>query len=416
MKKLISAVLLCALGLPLMAANDVTLNFYQKQSLMKGNSSREDRAFAAALARDTALWIAAHPQDPEVKTALLMQADYYLRAKEEAKALAALYQVRFYFPSAQDLTLLSSNVEQAMESLNRSQKAQALKVLATDTSALTQTQRQTVLLETLVNAKLEKMYEPVCDLFEDFFTKNPDYAGNDKLTLLYGDWHRQNENYNAAVLEYKKVNELFENTPYKAASLRMAADVYGGDLKDYETAVAIYNQVLKQYPDSAEKGIVYKHLAVMEENRKDYGAALAYYQRAITELGSKPAAYEAWMGKADVLIKNKDYQAAYDTQVKAAELFAANEEKYVSALMSAAETADRRLKDAAGQASALDKILLVYPQTQTAPEVMYELGYALEKQDKKAQAAATYKRLIINYPTDRYAGRAQSRVSRLEKK
>ncbi|MBQ7908350.1 MAG: tetratricopeptide repeat protein [Elusimicrobiaceae bacterium] len=415
MKKTIFTAVLCGLCLPVFAAEDATLSFYQKQSLMKGDSSREDRAFASALARDTGLWIAAHEGNAEVKTALLMQADYYLRAREEAKALVALYQVRFYYPSAQDLTLLSSNVEQAMEGLDRSQKAQALKLLATDTSALTEKQKQTVLLETLVKGKLNKIYEPVCDLFERFFVANPDYADNDKLTLLYGDWHRQNGNYHAAVLEYKKVNELFAQTPYKAASLRMAADVYGGDLKDYETAVAIYNQVLKQYPDSAEKGIVYKHLAVMEENRKDYGAALAYYQRAITELGAKPAAYEAWTGKADVLIKNKEYQAAYDTQVKAAELFASNEEKYVSALTAAAETANRRLKDPAQQAAALDKILLVYPQTRTAPEVMYDLGYALEKQGKNSQAVATYKRLIINYPTDHYASRAQGRISRLEK-
>ena len=415
MKKIISVALMCALWLPAFSANDATLNFYQRQSLTKGNTSGEDRAFAAALARDTALWIAAHPQDPEVKTALLMQADYYLRARQEAKALVALYQVRFYFPSMQDLSLLSSNIEQAMDHLSRSQKAQALRILATDTSALTQKQRETALLETLVKGKLEKIYEPVCGLFEQFFTKNPDYAGNDKLTLLYGDWHRQNGNYNAAILEYKKVNELFEDTPYKAAGLRMAADVYGGDLKEYETAVSMYNQVLKQYPDSSEKGIVYKHMAVLEENQKDYGAALAYYQRAITELGSKPAAYEAWIGKADVLIKNKEYQAAYDTQVKAAEIFASNEDNYVSALTAAADTAHRRLKDPALEAAALDKILLIYPQTQTAPEVMYDLGYALEKQGKDAQAIATYKRLIINYPTDRLANRAQSRINKLAK-
>ena len=415
MKKLILAVVLCASSLPMWAANDATLNFYQKQSLMKGSTAKQDRAFASALAQETGLWIAANPTHAEVKTALLMQADYYLRARQEAHALVALYQVRFYFPSVQDLSLLSSNVEQAMENLNRSQKAQALKLLATDTSAMTDKQKQTALLEALVNGKLEKIYEPVCELFERFFVNNPDYAGNDKLTLLYGDWHRQNENYNAAVLEYKKVNELFGDTPYKAASLRMAADVYGGDLKDYETAITIYNQVLKQYPNSAEKGIVYKHMAVMEENRKDYDAALAYYERAIAQLGAKPAAYEAWIGKAEVLAKKKEYQASYDTQMKAAELFAANEEKYVAALTAAAETADKRLKDLALQAAALEKILLVYPQTQKAPEVMYELAYALEKQGKNSQAVASYKRLVINYPTDKYADRAQSRLSRLEK-
>ena len=142
MKKNIITGLLCMLSLAAWAANDATLNFYQKQSLMKGASAKQDRAFAAALARDAGLWIAANPTHEEVKTALLMQADYYLRAREDAKALIALYQVRFYFPSVQDLPLLSSNVEQAMENLNRSQKAQALKLLATDTSNMTDKQKQ----------------------------------------------------------------------------------------------------------------------------------------------------------------------------------------------------------------------------------------------------------------------------------
>lgn len=415
MKKTVLFALLFALCAPAFAAQDATLGFYRRQALMKGATSRQDRAFASALARGAGAWIAQHPQDPEVKTALLMQADYYLRAREEANALVALYQVRFYFPAVQDLTLLSSNVEKAMENLNRAQKAQALKLLAVNTEGMDERQKQTALLETLVKGNLDKIYEPVNNLFEAFFTANPDYALNDKLTLLQGDWHRQNGNFNAAILEYKKVNELYPGTPYKAASLRMTADVYAGDLKDYDTATAVYNQVLKQYPDSNERGVVYKHLAVMEENRRDYAAALAYYDQAIADLGSQPAAYEAWRGKADVLAKTKDFQGAYDTLLQAADLFSSDEDKYVSALAAAAETAHRRLRSPVAQAAALDKILLMYPKTQTAPEVLYDLAYAYEQQDKTAQAAETYKRLIINFPTDKYASRAQTRLSRLEK-
>ncbi len=415
MKKIIFVLLVCVLCVSVWAAEDATLNFYQRQSLMKGATSKQDRAFAAALARDTGLWIKQNQQNPEVKTALLMQADYYLRAQEEAKALVALYQVRFYFPSTQDLPLLSSNVEKAMENLNRKQKAQALKLLAVNTEGQTDLQKQVILLESLAKSGLEKMYEPVCELFDNFLVNNPNYPLNDKVTLFYGDWHRQNGNYNAAVLAYKKVNELYPNTPYKAASLRMSADVHAGDIKDYDTAVALYNQVLKQYPDSNERGVVYKHLAVMEENRKNYAAALAYYEKAIADLGVVPAAYEAWLGKADVLIKTKDYQAAYQTQVKAAELFSSEEDKYVRALRAAADTAQRRLKDPALQASALEKIMLSYPKTQNAPEILYDTAYAYEKQGKDAQAVQTYKRLIINYPTDKYANRAQGRLSKLEK-
>ena len=415
MRKLVVAFVFAFACMPVFAAQDATLNFYQRQALMKGENTRADRAFASALAEQTGIWIKQNPQSPELKTALLMQADYYLRAGEEARALVALYQVRFYFPSAQDFTLLSSNIEQAMEKIKRSQKGQALKVLAVNTDGLSRQLQQAALLEALVKANLSQTYQPVNELFEDFFATYPQFSQTDKMLLLQGDWYRQNENYTAAVAAYKRVNELFPNTPYKAASLRMTADVYSGDLEDYDTAVAIYNQLLKQYPDSNEIGVVYKHLAVMEENRKDYAAAAAYYERAIKDLGSRPAAYEAWRGKADVQIKNKDYQGAYDTLLSAAQLFSADETKYTEALAEAAQIAQRRLKSPAMQAAALEKIMLSYPKTQTAPQVLYELGEAYEKLGRPEPAAQTYKRLIINYPTDKYASRAQSRLSRLEK-
>lgn len=415
MRKLVVAFVFAFACVPAFAAQDATLNFYQRQALMKGENARADRAFAAAMAEQMGLWIKQNPQSPELKTALLMQADYYLRAGEDARGLVALYQVRFYFPSVQDLTLLSSNVEQAMEKIKRSQKGQALKVLAVNTDGMNRQQQQAALLEALVKANLPGTYQPVNELFDAFFTAYPKYAALDKMMLLQGDWHRQNENYLAAVAAYKYVNEMFPNTPYKAASLRMTADVYSGDLEDYDTATAIYNQVLKQYPDSNEIGVVYKHLAVMEENRKDYAAAAAYYEKAIQDLGSRPAAYEAWRGKADVQVKNKDYQGAYDTLLKAAQLFASDENKAVEALTEAAEIAQRRLKNPALRAAALEKIMLSYPKTQTAPQVLYDLGETYEKLGRTAPAIETYKRLIINYPTDKYASRAQSRLSRLEK-
>lgn len=415
MKKIFLIVLSGALASAAFAAQDAELNFYQRQAMMKGVSSKQDRALAGVLARHAKDWFFVHPDHAEAKTALLMQAEYFLRAREEGEALAALYQVRFYFPSEQDLTLLSSNVEKAAEGLDGKQQAQALRLLAVNTQGMSGAQKQAVLLETLVKGNLKGMYEPVNVLFSRFFAQNPSYPDNDKLTLLLGDWHRQNGNFLAAVAEYKKVNELFEFSPYKAAGLRMSADVYAGDLQDYETATSLYHQVLKQYPQSNERGVAYKHLAVMEENRKDYPAALAYYDKAISELGSRPAAYDAWRGKADVQTRMKDFRLAYETLLRAADLFSADENKYTDALNQAASVAKNRLKDLALQSAALEKILLLYPSAPEAPEIMYDLAYSYEKQNKAAQAVEAYKRLIIQYPTDKYADRAQGRLSRLEK-
>ncbi len=415
MKKIGLFLILCLCGGAAFSAQNAELAFLQRMGLEKAENARQDRAFAAALARQAGAWAAAHPQDPQAKTALLLQAENYMRAQEEPRALVALYQVHFFFPSQSDAALLSSNIEKAMEEFNRKQKAQALKLLAMPSEGTTRAEQYRELLQALVKSNLQKIAEPVNELFEAYFAAYPQDSANDKMTLLYGDWLRQNGNYYAALVQYKKVSELFPDTPYKAASLRMTADVYAGDLKQYEVAVALYNRVLKEYPNSNERGVVYKHLAVMEENRKDYDAALAYYEKAISDLGAQPAAYEAWRGKAEVLAKTKQYRAAYDTLLKTAEEFSADENKYVSSLTAAAELAERRLKDLPLQSAALEKIRLNFPQTHQAPEILYALGYSYEKQNKPAVAAQTYKQLIIHYPTDRYADRAQSRLGRLEK-
>lgn len=416
MKKLGLISLICMLAFPLYAAENATLSFYQRAAAAKGKSAKQDRAFAAVLAQDVGQWARAHADSTEVKTALLMQAEYFERAQEHAQALLALYQVRFYFPSAQDVALLSTQIENVMDNLYRAQKAQALKLLAVDTTELQGLQaRHAALLTHLVQADLKNVYGPVCNLFEDFFTQYPSCEATDKMTLLYGDWHRQNENFLAAITEYKKVYELFPSTVYKAAALRMMADVYAFGLKDYETATALYNQVLKEYPNSAEIGVVYKHLAVVAENQKQYDSALKYYDKAIAQLGAQAAAFEAWQGKADVLGKTKQYQAQYNTLTKGAEVFAKEESKYVSLLDQAAHVAQKRLKNPAQQTAALDKILATYPQTHRAPEFLYEAAQSYEKQGKSAQAVKLYKQLIIHYPTDKYAGRAQGRINKLEK-
>lgn len=416
MKKLLLFAFCMGCMSPAYAAEDTMLSFYQRQAVAQGRTNRQDRAFASALARDVAQWIQSHQDAPDMKKALLMQADYHLRAQEYARALVALYEVRFYFPSQQDVALLSAQIETAMEGLNRNQKAQALKVLAADTAGLNNLQaRKAALLTQLVGSDLKEIYVPVCELFEDFFTQYPTENQTDKLVLQYGDWHRQNGNYLAAVLEYKKVYDLFPSTVYKAASLRMAADVYAGDLKEYEMATALYEQVLKQYPTSSEIGIVYKHMALMQENRKEYASALGYYDKAIVELGEQPIAYEAWQGKADVLIKMKEYGGAYDTLVKGSDLFKSDETKYVSMLTQAAEVGSKRLKNPALQTAALEKILATYSQTRYAPELMYEAAGSYEKQGKTKEAEQLYRRLIINYSTDKYGAKAQKRLDKLEK-
>ena len=391
------------------------LEFYQSQSRLISDNKRQDRAYAASLADSLAVWQKRFPQDKQSKDALLLQADLFVRAENYPSALAALLKSHFLFPQPNDSALLSSRVETVMNELDKDQKGQALKLLAEDVQPLNTEQRQDAYLRALYSINTPDMYAVTAQEIDDFLAQNPGYSQNDKIEILYGDLHRRNHNPLAAAAQYKKVGALYPKTGYKAASTRMAADIYADDLKDPQTATAMYNQVLKNYPDSVEIGVVYKHLGIMEENNKNYENALAYYDKAIEMLQGKPAAYEAMTGKADVYAKMKDYQSAYNTLIQTADAFNKDEGKYVSTMLKAAEVADRRLKDRSQKSVTLEKILLAYPQTRNAPEIMFELGYCYEKQGKNVQAASTYKNLILAYPTDTFAEKAQGRLDRLNK-
>lgn len=416
MQKILLSVLLLALAVSAGAKEaEDALRFYQAQARLTSDNRRQDRAYAAALADALTVWQKRFAKEPQAKEALLLQADLFARATEYPQALSTLVKAHYLFPAANDSALLSTRVESVMNELDKTQKGQALKLLAADTASYKEQQKREAFLRALYSIKTPDLYAATVEEFENFLAEEPEYAQNDKLEILLGDLHRRNANPLAAAAQYKKVAALYPKTEFRAASLRMAADVYADDLKDTQTATAMYNEVLKRYPDSVEVGVVYKHLGIMEENNKHFDNAIAYYNKAIEHLAGQPAAYGAMQGKADVYAKMKDYQSAYTMLLQTAETFKADESKYVATMLKAANVADRRLKDRSQKSVTLEKILLAYPQNQRAPEIMFELGYCYEKQGKNPQAAAMYKKLIISNPTDAYAGKAQSRLDRLEK-
>lgn len=418
-KKISYALVLCAFCAPLFAQAvepAQTLDFYKSQGGLKGLSRRDDKLFSRALATNVNTWIKQYPDHESAKQAYLLEADYLIRAGENAPALLNLFKVRFFYPNAEDVAYLTKHIERLVDDLDKKKKPEALRMLAMNTEGMSMAQKEASLLNALVKTNFRDTYPYTVEAFEDFFVKYPDFEENDKMELLYGDLHRHNGNYQAAIVQYKKVSELYPDTPFKAASMRMTGDVYADNLRNYESALSIYTNVLKQFPESNEVGVVYKHMAIMEENRKNYNDALVDYNKAIEMLEGRPTAYEAWRGKADVYAKMKEYEAAYKTLEETAELFQEDESKYVDTLLAAAEMAGKRLKNPQKRSLSLEKIMLRYPKTQQAPHILFELGYTYEKSDRAAQAMDTYKNLIVSYPTDGYAKRGQDRLDRLEKK
>lgn len=411
------AVLACAASCVCAADAAASLDFYKKQALtLPAEPGKEERAFAKTLADGLGTWVKQNLKQPAVKDALLLQARLYVRAEDNNRALVTLFKLRHMYPEM-DLSVLNPLMADAVLAVNAKQRDQATALFTSTLSAdeKTPAQRQAQALFALSKLSGRELYEPSAQAFEDFFSAYPDYESSDLVELWYGDLHRVNGNYLAAISQYKKAGELYPKTPYRAASLRLIGDIYADNLKDTANAMGTYTQVLREFPGSSETGIVYKHMAILDENNKQYDSALINYGKAIELLGTTPAAYEAYQGKADVYTKTKNFDAAYNTLHQTAQVFAANDAQSTEALLKAADLARKKMRDQSKYIQSLEKALLTHPQSPNAPQIMYDLGRAYEQQNRDAQAVEMYKKLIISHPTDKIASSAQSRLSRLEK-
>lgn len=418
MRKTVFLLTLCAFCTPYLQAADAaaTLEFYKKETAaFSAETNRETRAAAKALADGLNTWAAQNPDSPAAKDALLMQARLYLRALENGQAAVTLFKLRNLFPQT-DMNLLNPLMAEAVQTIQSDKRDTAIRLFAAAADdKQDRAEREAQALYALSKLSGRALYAPGVNAFESFFTRYPAYAENDKVELWYGDFHRENGNYLAAISQYKKAAELYPNTPYKAASIRLVGDIYADNLKDTAAATAAYTRVLREFTGSSETGIVYKHMAILDENNKQYDGALINYDKAIELLGATPAAYEAYRGKADVYVKTKNYEAAYDTLHKTAALFGSDESKSTSSLREASKIAKKHLRDHTKYTHSLEKALLAHPTGPNAPQLMFDLGQAYEQAGKNVQAVETYKKLIINYPTDKLSSRAQGRLNKLTK-
>ncbi len=417
MKKTLLTAVLCTLSVGAFAAHaQETLQFYKQElSSFPTKESAATRAYAAALANGLQTWITQNGQNEAVPEALLWQARLQTKAEQNGAALVTLFTLRY--TTKADSTQLTPLLGENIEVLSKDSREIAKKAFlqgAPDKAAFAE-QKEAQVLYTLSKLEGKKFYPAAAQAFESFFARHPFYSGNNEVELWYGDLHRTNGNYLAAIAQYKKADALYPNSPYKAASLRLIGDIYADNLKNTAAATEAYTTVLRLYPGSSETGIVYKHMAILDENNKQYDSALINYDKAIELLDNVPAVYEAYRGKADVYVKTKQYEPAYQTLHQAAQLTNIKPAQAADALVEAAKIARKKLKDDTKYIQSLEKAILLQPNGKDTPVWMYDVAAAYEKAGKTAQAQEVYKKLILQFPTSKYASSAQSGLTRLGK-
>ncbi len=390
------------------------LNFYAAQA--KG----DDTKLLLAIADNLSAWQDKNSALPYADEALYLKTDVLTRADAKPEAALTLLRYVYEFPTGKKIQEVKTALPAAAEKLHKEKRADYLKAAKVKHEQESSAVRMADFLSTATALNLKDSYRPLLAEYTSFFSRFPVYEESDKMELMLGDLHRQNKNYQAALMQYKKVYDIYPSTKYKAASLRMVGDVYAGDLKDYVTAMEYYQRVLKEFPTTVERAATYNHMAILSDSRKDYDNAVTYAAKAgeiYLENNRTNEAYEVLRYKADIQENRlKNYTAAVDTLKNIAKTFQKEQEKFIDTSFEIARVNGKRLKDPYGELSAYQDVFLYYPSAQRAPQAMYEAGQISEKIGEDAKAMDVYQKLIIAHPADSLATKAQRRLNALEKK
>ena len=141
MKKLLFILLAALVAAPAAQAAEAekALAFYKKQAqVLTVKPSREERAFAKALADNLGTWTRQNPSNAALSEALLLQAKLYVRAEENARALVTLFQLKKCFPAA-NASVLTPLFNEAVNAVNADKRQEAAALFAAPLPAETKT-------------------------------------------------------------------------------------------------------------------------------------------------------------------------------------------------------------------------------------------------------------------------------------
>ncbi len=420
MKRIITLILFLFCLSPLFAQSaEKELAFYKQQAIKADEGllkNTERKQLFSVLEWDLNSWLERNYALPSAPEAMVLKAQIEYQANNYTAAYLTLLKYAYEFPSRQadkDLTakIINEFPNKQQEVLKKSLVTKSLSPLAED--------RLSLFLAQANKLNLKNSQEYLLREYSLFFNRFPAYENNDKVELLLGDLYRNNGNYSAALGKYNKVLEIYPSTKYKAASVRMMGDIYASELKNYNLAKEHYERVLAEFPNSVEIPTVYKHLAFLEAENKNYAAAVENAQKAYDEYlkdTQKAEAYDALIFKAEVEEKDlKNYNSAVKTLRTAAEIMPLQEQYFVGAKQKEANIQAKKLKDNYAECDVLEEIAVRFPNTEDGVQALYRAAELTEKFGDTEKAKGKYHQIILNRPQSKTAVKAQKRITSIEK-
>ena len=380
---------------------------------LKGiGASSDDKVLEIALPQ-VSDWLTVYPNSDYAPEAQLLKAQLHLKLGDWRGALTDLLKHFQAYPKASCSAAARKLFAETLRKKAGKSLRPVMEELAKAPDAGGADMNVSLLLEKLAVRAGEDFYKPLCAEFREFLTRFPDYAKNDEVRMALADLHLKNGEPLAARLEYEKLIRLCPASALQSRAKLALAGVLADELKEYDRAIEVYQDVTASYPGTPEAWKAYGRLPQLCERRRKYAEAVDVHERVIALYPDKEEAYAAFTAEARLL------RSELDRPADAVAVLGRLADKYkgkraIDAMWLAAEICRKDMKDAKCELKVYDRIAADYQSDPEAPKALYAAGTALEKIGDDSGAEAYYSKIADKYAESSFAAKAKKRISSME--
>ncbi len=373
-----------------------------------GEDKNED--VAAAILPQLTEWLKAYPDTDYAPEAQLLKANIHLRLGEYRFAIVDLLKHLQEYPGAESNAAARKLFTDTINKKMDKKTIAALTEVAKVPESADKAERLALFLGKMsVRAGVE-FYEPLVIEFRGFSTRFPSFVGRDGLQLTLADLHMAKEEYIRARLAYSEMVLVYPESQLIVKAKRSLGDVLANNLKDYDGAIAVYQDVAAAYPGTDEAWAAYVQLSKLPERQKKYALAVEMHEKIIALYPEKEAAYESYKAEARILREEMSkYPEAIGVLNRLADKYKG--ERAFEALWLAAKIAKKDIKDLAAEVKVYDRIAADYPADAQAPKALFAAAEAYKNAKDYENAKKYYGMVSDKYPEDSLSNKSKNRIN-----
>ena len=364
-----------------------------------GSLFSENEELQQALMQDIELFLAIYSDLPITSEAMLLKGQMLAKQNHPEAAVVAWLQTMYEFPKSDTSLKARRSILDTIKS-DWDDEADVVEGIIKHVPSKDIASRLRSLINQLYPINDQDIVQALTLLQLDFLKRFSDDPHADEVQILLA--HNMGaESAESGIFGFRKLLTLYPESSYRAEAMLAIADLQRLRLKAYQKAADNYKVLIAQYPEHKLAKLAYENLALTQaEHLKSYPEAIATNQKIVELYPEDKVSLKALQNIAKLQrSKTDEPEQAIATLRKLATMFHGFEAP--EALHDAIKIAEKKLKNEKLAFEIRQQLVNDYPQSDEAPEALFDMAEYAEQSGDAAQAKALYTKLINQYPSEK---------------